>query len=323
MAARNLKGPEHVTLDDEGTEGTSMRNSRHRARAVAVAAAALTGLATLTACDASGGDEAAPNGPTAQDRAHRKAEPVWDTSPRSVAAVGDSITRGFDTCSVLSDCPEASWATGSDSEVRSLAQRLLGKRRAASHSWNHAKTGARMADLPGQMEHAAAHRPDLVTVMVGANDACRSSVDDMTPVSEFRADFEDALGTLRDERPRAQVYVLSVPDLKRLWSEGRTNQLGKQVWKLGICKSMLADADAMDAAAVARRAAVRERVVAYNAVLEEVCAKDLRCRYDGDAVFDFRFGTDLLSHWDWFHPSKKGQARLAEIAYEGVTSRRP
>ncbi|MEI5100409.1 SGNH/GDSL hydrolase family protein [Streptomyces sp. PmtG] len=301
-----------------------MRNSRHRARAAAaIAAAAFTGIATLTACDATGGDSAAPKkGPSAQDKAGRKTVPVWNTSPRSLAAVGDSITRGFDACSILSDCPEASWATGSDSSVRSLAQRLLGKQRAATHSWNYAKTGARMADLPGQMERAAAERPDLVTVLAGANDACRSSVAEMTPVADFRADFEDALRTLRQKRPKAQVYVASVPDLKRLWSEGRTNQLGKQVWKLGICKSMLADADAMDAAANARRASVRARVVAYNKVLKDVCAKDARCRYDDGAVFGFRFRTDHLSHWDWFHPSKDGQARLADMAYRGVTGRR-
>ena len=68
----------------------------------------------------------------------------------------------------------------------------------------------------------------------------------------------------------------SVPDLKRLWSEGRTNQLGKQIWKLGICPSMLGDADAVDAAATLRRDTVQDRVEAYNTVLQEVCAKDRR-----------------------------------------------
>ncbi|MFD9910446.1 SGNH/GDSL hydrolase family protein [Streptomyces sp. NPDC059063] len=300
-----------------------MRKSRPRARAaVAVATAALTGLATLTACDASGDNASGPNGSSAQDRAAPRRAPVWDPSPRSLAAVGDSITRGFDACSVLSDCPEASWATGSDNDVRSLAQRLLGKQRSATHSWNYARTGARMSDLPGQMTQAAAKDPDLVTVLAGANDACRSSVAEMTSVADFRADFEEALRTLRGKQPKTQVYVASVPDLKRLWSTGRTNQLGKQVWKLGICKSMLADADAMDAAATQRRDSVRARVVAYNKVLKDVCAKDRRCRYDDGAVFDFRFGSDLLSHWDWFHPNKDGQARLAEMAYRGVTSRR-
>jgi lysophospholipase L1-like esterase len=115
------------------------------------------------------------------------------------------------------------------------------------------------------------------------------------------------------------VYVASVPNLKRLWSQGRTNALGKQVWKLGICPSMLGDADALDAAATQRRDTVQKRVEDYNKVLREVCAKDRRCRFDDDAVYDYRFGTDQLSQWDWFHPSVNGQARLAEIAYRAVT----
>jgi lysophospholipase L1-like esterase len=237
--------------------------------------------------------------------------------------VGDSITRGFDACDVLSDCPEASWATGGSPEVDSLAVRLLGRTGAAQRSWNYAVSGARMADLPGQMARAVGRRPQLVTVMVGANDACRSTPAAMTPVPAFRADFEDSLRSLRKALPKAQVFVASVPNLKRLWSEGRTSPMGKQVWKLGICPSMLGDPDALDSAATQRRNAVQQRVEDYNEVLKDVCAEDKRCRYDGGAVYDYRFGTTQLSRWDYFHPSVNGQARLAEIAYRAVTAKRP
>ncbi|MFF4903933.1 SGNH/GDSL hydrolase family protein [Streptomyces sp. NPDC001260] len=290
-----------------------MRKPSHRSRAVlAVTAAAVLGVA---GCDAVGGNEAAPTHGA-------KSAPAWDVSPASVAAVGDSITRGFDACTVLSDCPEVSWATGSSTEVDSLAVRLLGRTRAAERSWNYAVTGARMADLRGQVAQAVARRPQLVTVMVGANDACRASTAAMTSVADFRAGFEDALTTLRKSLPKAQVYVASVPNLKRLWSEGRTNTLGKQVWKLGICPSMLGDADALDSAAMLRRDTVQKRVEEYNKVLREECGKDRRCRFDGGAVYAYRFGTAQLSHWDWFHPSVDGQARLAEIAYRTVTAKK-
>ncbi|MFR0352368.1 SGNH/GDSL hydrolase family protein [Streptomyces sediminimaris] len=293
-----------------------MRKTSHRSRSVLAAAAAT--VLGLAGCDAVGGSSSGPASATAHTA--RRA-PAWDVSPRSIAAVGDSITRGFDACTVLSDCPEVSWATGTSSAVDSLAVRLLGRAGAAGHSWNYAVTGARMADLPGQMAQAATRRPQLVTVMAGANDACRASTSAMTSVASFRADFEDALSTLRQSLPKAQVYVASVPNLKRLWSQGRTDPLGKQVWKLGICPSMLADADAVDPAAKLRRDTVQKRVEAYNDVLKEVCAKDRRCRFDDDAVYDYRFGTDQLSKWDWFHPSVNGQARLAEIAYRKVTAK--
>ncbi len=138
-----------------------------------------------------------------------------------------------------------------------------------------------MADLPAQMTQAAARKPALVTVMTGANDACRDSVSAMTSVADFRASFEKALRTLRTAAPKSQVYVASVPDLKRLWSQGRGNALGKMVWKLGICPSMLGDPDAVDTAATTRRDEVQGRVEAYNSVLQEVCATDRLCRFDG------------------------------------------
>jgi lysophospholipase L1-like esterase len=292
-----------------------MRKQGRRSRAVvAVLTAALLGVA---GCDAVGGDSA---GPTQKAKPSPRPTPAWDSSPASIAAVGDSITRGFDACGILKDCPDVSWATGASTQVDSLAVRLLGRAKAAERSWNYAVSGARMADLSGQMAQAAARRPGLVTVMVGANDACRDSTAAMTSVSAFRSGFEDALSVLRKQAPKAQVYVASVPNLKRLWSEGRANPLGKQVWKLGVCPSMLADADALDAAATERRDTVQDRVEAYNSVLKDVCAKDEHCRYDGGAVYDYRFGTDQVSHWDWFHPSVNGQARLAEIAYRKVRS---
>ncbi|MGW4434877.1 SGNH/GDSL hydrolase family protein [Streptomyces sp. NPDC004596] len=300
-----------------------MRERGHRARsAVAVMAAAVL---TLAGCDAFGGGGAGgrKDSGTPSARPSARPAPVWNRSPDSIAAVGDSITRGFDACAVLSDCPEVSWATGSDAGVGSLAVRLLGLRGAAERSRNYAVTGARMSDLPRQMAAAAAGRPELVTVMIGANDACRSSVSAMTPAAEFRADFEESLAELRTALPRTQVYVASVPNLLRLWSQGRTNPLGKQVWKLGICPSMLAEADDLTGAATRRREEVQRRVEDYNEALRDVCAKDRRCRFDGNAVFDFRFGTDQLSRWDWFHPSRDGQARLAEIAYRTVTARVP
>ncbi len=294
--------------------------ARCRTRAAAAAALAVAVLGAA-GCDAAGGDSAAPSA-SASKRPSPTAS-AWDTSPASVAAVGDSITRGFDACTILSDCPQVSWATGDSAEVDSLAVRLLGRTAAADRSWNYAVTGARMADLTGQVTRAAAHKPQLVAVMAGANDACRATTSAMTPVADFRAQFEEAMRTLRAKLPTAQVYVASIPDLKRLWSQGRTNALGKQVWKLGLCPSMLADADSLDAAATLRRNTVEDRVTDYNEVLREVCAKDRRCRTDDGAVHKYRFGTGQLSRWDWFHPSVDGQARLAEIAYRAVTERRP
>ncbi|MGE7388106.1 SGNH/GDSL hydrolase family protein [Streptomyces sp. NPDC004126] len=288
---------------------------RRRARRTSAGLAVALLAATVTGCDS-------PAPPAGGDRG-AQAAPRWNTAPASVAAVGDSITRGFDACSVLADCPEVSWATGSDPAVRSLAARLLGDAEVPARSWNYAVTGSRMADLPGQVTTAAQHKPGLVTVMVGSNDACRPTPSSMTPVAEFRTDFERALKDLRSTSPESQVYVSSVPDLQRLWQQGKDDPLVRQIWKLGICQSMLAEPLSAEPGATARREKVRARVVEYNEVLREVCAADALCRYDGGAVFQYPFGADQLSHWDWFHPGRDGQARLAELAHRQVTAAAP
>ncbi|MEU5052713.1 SGNH/GDSL hydrolase family protein [Streptomyces sp. NPDC021096] len=284
---------------------------RRRPAGIRTAAAVLGAVLLATGCDdGATGTKAAEPSPT---------RPAWNPRPASMASLGDSITRGFDACSVLEDCPEVSWATGT--EVDSLARRLLLSPQTSS--WNYAKTGARMADLPGQMRSAVAHKPQLVTVLLGANDACRADVAQMTPVDRFRTDFEASLGTLRSTLPKSQVYVAGIPDLKRLWSEGRKSMLGKQIWKMAsICPSMLRDADAADEAAEERRAQVDKRVGEYNAVLKDICGRDTLCRYDG-AVNGYTFTGQELSKWDWFHPSKKGQVELAGMAYRTITATKP
>ncbi|MFD7263692.1 SGNH/GDSL hydrolase family protein [Streptomyces sp. NPDC059874] len=289
------------------------RRARRACAGAGATAVLLAGV--MTGCRSGGSGDEGERG--------AQAAPRWNTAPASIAAVGDSITRGFDACSVLADCPEVSWATGNDPAVRSLAMRLIGDAEAPARSWNYAVTGSRMADLPGQLAEAAGHKPDLVTVMVGSNDACRPTASSMTPVADFRAGFETALAGLRAASPASQVYVSSVPDLQRLWEQGKDLPMVRQIWKLGICQSMLADPLSAGSGATTRREQVRARVVEYNEVLREVCAKDPLCRYDGGAVFQYPFSAQQLSRWDWFHPGKDGQARLAELAHRQVTAAEP
>ncbi|MER7396310.1 SGNH/GDSL hydrolase family protein [Streptomyces sp. NPDC000151] len=295
---------------------TSGRLRRRPFTLRAALAAAL--LLAVPACGSGDGGDNSPasRGRTESARPHSAPPPVWDTRPDSVAALGDSITAGFDACGLLADCAAASWATGTDPAVRSLAERLLAH--PSGHAWNYARTGALMDDLPRQIDRAIPHKPQLVTILIGANDACRNNASAMTPTADFRAGFRTSLKRLRQALPRTQVYVAAVPDLMRLWSQGRRNPVGKQVWQLGICQSMLHDADDVSRAASDRREGVRDQVVAYNTALREVCEQDRHCRFD-QAVFDYRFTGRELSEWDWFHPSKRGQRELAGMAYRTVT----
>jgi lysophospholipase L1-like esterase len=257
-------------------------------------------MALLTACTT---ESSSPGRTKATGSAASGAAPTptWNTRPASIAALGDSITRAFDACELLKDCPNQSW-------VSVLARRL------SARQFNLAQTGARMADLVGQAEQAVASRPQQVVILMGSNDACRRTTTEMTPTHEYRRQFTAAMDVLNTGLPKTQVFVASVPDPKRLLDVGRKIPVAKAVWQLAkTCPSMLAEPDSTAASDLRRRDAVRARVMEYNTALSEVCGQYSRCRYDGGTVFGFRFVADQLSPFDWFHPGKRGQAELARV----------
>src|SRR4051794_40708657 len=115
----------------------------------------------------------------------------------SIDALGDSITRGYDSqgsgCGTLADCPANSWATGTNAGVNSYYTRLKALNPAvllaqpvktSTTGGNDAKTGAKMGELTEQAKNAlkAPNPPDQVMILLGANDVCTSTEASMTSV---------------------------------------------------------------------------------------------------------------------------------------------
>lgn len=239
--------------------------------------------------------------------------------PRVMAATGDSITRAFDSTWLhpLQDNPAASWSSGSDSRVNSHYLRL----RAATPSgkltaYNDARSGAKMNELSAQMSSAVSQKATYVTVLMGANDVCTSSESTMTSVAEFTAQFTAGMDTIISGTPNVLVYVVSIPDVYRLWEVYHDSFVARSVWSsFSICQSMLANPDSTAQADVDRRARVRQRNIDFNAVLADVCAHYKQCRFDGNAVFNTAFSGADVSTIDYFHPSITGQAHLASVTW--------
>ncbi|HEV2089252.1 MAG TPA: GDSL-type esterase/lipase family protein [Cryptosporangiaceae bacterium] len=239
------------------------------------------------------------------------------TLPASIAALGDSITRAFAVCESSGDCPQASWSTGTAPDLGSHQQRVTEARGRRPQVHNLAVSGATVSGLDGQARKAVATKAEYVTVLIGANDACAPTERAMTPVAEFETAFVGAMDTLVRGLPQARVLVVSIPDLARLWVVGKGVEDVRATWgKFGICQSMLADPTSTSDAANARRARVRDRVIAYNRVMAAACQRHPTCRWDGNAVFDYDFSLDMVSPRDYWHPSMLGQRTLAEISWK-------
>jgi lysophospholipase L1-like esterase len=240
--------------------------------------------------------------------------------PSSMAALGDSLTAGFGSCLALTSCPRNSWSTGDGLTVNSHYKRILaGNPAMKGNAHNFAEAGALVADLAAQATRAVAAKPAYVTILIGANDACRSRIGDMTGTSEFQAELTAALDTLKAGLPQARVLVVSIPDIYHLWQIGHTSKAATSVWSLGVCQSLLANPTSTAPADVTRRQQFQERVDAYDDLLASACQRyGPRCRWDGGAVHRAPFSLDQLSALDFFHPNASGQSHLAQVSYPGT-----
>src|SRR5512144_1429020 len=279
--------------------------------------------------------------------------------PKVMAALGDSITRAFNSdgpgCPTgpSLDCPKNSWSTGTNPAVNSQLQRIeaIDPGRVPV-AFNDAVSGSRAEHLLSQAQAAANQNADYVTVEIGANDACRSTIDAQTPTATFRSQVETALGTLVGADPKVYIEMLSIPDINQLRTiftspPDQPDQNALLRWSLfNTCQALLANPLSTAQADVDRRAAFRTQVIAYNGALADVCAEFKRCRFDNNAVFNSSFttadvatvtntgalpGTDVFdsipvfgpgaipgSTADYFHPSLLGQASLAETSWNAT-----
>ncbi|MDG4831403.1 GDSL-type esterase/lipase family protein [Solwaraspora sp. WMMD1047] len=238
--------------------------------------------------------------------------------PSSMAALGDSITAGFGSCLSLSTCTRNSWSTGDGLRIDSHYRRLVDANPALRrNAHNLARAGARASALPDQAAGAVRHKAQYVTVLIGANDACRNAIDEMTSPADFRADIDQALATLKKGLPKARVLVVSIPDLYRLWEIGHRDERVVETWDFGICPALLANPTSTTAADADRRARFRDRIDAYNDHLAAACRKyGSRCRHDGGAAHRVRFSLDMVTQLDHFHPNVSGLNKLADVTWD-------
>jgi len=253
--------------------------------------------------------------------APRTPPPTLVGYPNSIAALGDSITRAFNTGAIpFTDGERNSWSTGSSELVESHYLRILAREPAATGRYrNEARSGARVSDLLAQARATVGGSVSYVTILIGANDVCTSSVDEMTPVAAFRDAFAGAMRVLAAGSPRARIFVTSIPDVFRLWALLRDHLWARLAWGVfHVCRSLLEDPTSSDVDDRRRRREVRRRTRDFNEQLEEVCARYIHCRFDGGAVFGDPFTAKDVSSRDFFHPSVAGQQRLSAVTWEAT-----
>ena len=123
-----------------------------------------------------------------------------------------------------------------------------------------------MNALYGQAVKAVAMKASYVTILMGANDLCTSTVAGMTSVATFKTEFTSALSELQKSTAYTSSWTRS-PTCTSCGSCFTRTPAPSRIWSLGICQSMLSKNGTN-----AQRQAVVAREKADNGVLSSVCA---------------------------------------------------
>lgn len=279
--------------------------------------------------------------------------PVTPAVPLNQFNIGDSIGEGEAANGTIGAANhQAVWSTGYDGGdiVNSLNERFEARDAAGyfennslrDAAINQAISGAIMADFADQAQAVVASMgsispgvADMVTILLGNNDVCASSLSAMTDPALFEQQYRAGLDVLAASPMPDSVNLLvsGIPAIYWLWDAKRTNFWCRAfAWPFVPCENLLdgaADDCASSASAedpdviypgdgsncVRRKqfhAAIRD---VYNPILGDVLAqyqqenKLLNAEYVD--IFDVRFYSEHVNSGDCFHPSKAGHALMS------------
>jgi hypothetical protein len=176
----------------------------------------------------------------------------------------------------------------------------------------------------------------MVSILLGNNDVCASSIGSMTDPAVFEAQYRAGLDVLADSPFSADVNLLisGVPAIYWLWEAKRSDLYCRLIaWPFVPCENLLDNA-ADDCVSTAsredpdqvydgdgpncqRRKAFHARIRdEYNPILSGVLddyqaqGKLLNAEYVD--ILDIRFDSQHVNGGDCFHPSRAGHALMAE-----------
>jgi cysteine-rich repeat protein len=281
-------------------------------------------------------------------------EVAQDAAPDNQFNIGDSIGEAEAADGTIGSINhETVWSTGyhGGDVVDSLNERFEAvdsdgyyeNDAGRDATFNHAVSGAVMADFADQAQDVVSSsgstptfEAGMVTVLLGNNDVCAPSLNDMTDPAQFEAQYRAGLDVLAGSSAtkEANIHVSSIPAVYWLWNAKRGDLFCRVfVWPFVPCENLLSspsddcesaasrlDPDTIypgDGPACLRRKEFHARIRdTYNPILEDVLAE---YRQSGALpnteyvdIFDVPFSSSHVNGGDCFHPSTAGHALLAE-----------
>lgn len=197
-----------------------------------------------------------------------------------------------------------------------------------SVSWS----GDSSFDLTRQVDHAlmwsqaksANGGPDYVTVLIGANDVCADSVDQMTADRDYYNNVDTAISRLVSANPNTKIMISSLPDINSLSDVAKRSRLlgfapygrCEDIWrKTNLCYTLTRrPAGSLDDHLVS------EKVISINRMLSEITERVNQQTGKQTIVFSSETYNKPFSDKDisidCFHPNEEGQNVIAKTTWE-------
>ena len=279
--------------------------------------------------------------------------------PQSMASIGDSITAGavanmsikslnnpFAVFQILFgltrlglgagngsfDINRYSWSTGINfkKDLITHAERLKflnGPRKfkvfnaSVSGSTSHDMYQQATEVIKWSQNKLKKAAPDFMTILVGGNDVCRRSIDQITSPDVFEREVSKSLELIKYHSPSTKILISTIPDvtlLKKL-ENARVMFAGplrtcKQVWdKHKFCMTVSHIDDEEE------KQIVREKLDELNARLVKI-ANSYERRFPNTIklssdVYDAQFEAKHMAT-DCFHPNVRGHNLLSKLTWE-------
>ena len=181
-------------------------------------------------------------------------------APLNLFNIGDSIGVGEAANNTIGAENRGSvWSTGYDGAdvVDSLNERFeqrcpadyIENDNSTETIYNHAVSGADMADFASQAASVisaagatAQGEAGMVSVLLGANDMCASSLESITSPELFESRFRSGLDVLAASAVTqdASIQVSGIPAIYWLWTARRQSGLCSLIWSFGsVCQALL------------------------------------------------------------------------------------
>lgn len=224
-----------------------------------------------------------------------------------LGALGDSISVAHNADAIGTNAHH-SWTTGGEHSHLGRIQTRFPHLKVIP--LNVAVSGARSSDLKIQVDQLIPHRPDYVTLMIGANDLSEWFMSRQThKILDFTQNVRQAVTRLIEVNPRTMILQVAIPDQSRVLTL-LANQ--RMIGKYEAVLNNLMQSPELQAMTSFYKGLQRQANTALREIAQEF-SKNVR--YAG-SVASAIFSEAHLSKHDFYHPSVLGQRLLADLTWQ-------